>query len=76
MPTSRCCGRRTQEGGTTPGPREEYADRLADALTAYWSAVLAPLWDRITAIQDADIAHHTQAVAGEGLAAALSGTAP
>ncbi len=55
---------------------QEYADRLAAALVAYWSTVLAPLWDRVTAIQDADISHHTQAVAGEGLAAALSGMHP
>jgi DNA-binding transcriptional ArsR family regulator len=55
---------------------EEYADRLAAALGGYWQAVLAPVWDRVVAIEQADVAHHLQVVATDGLAAALAGLHP
>ena len=51
----------------------EYADRLAAALTGYWSALLEPVWERVLAIQDADVAHHVNVLAAEGLAATLPG---
>jgi DNA-binding transcriptional ArsR family regulator len=49
----------------------EYADRLAAGLVGYWSAVLAPMWDQVLAVQDADIAHHTRVLAADGIAEAL-----
>jgi DNA-binding transcriptional ArsR family regulator len=49
-----------------------YADRLAAALTGYWSALLEPVWERVVAIQDADVAHHVNVLAAEGLAATLT----
>ncbi len=49
----------------------EYAERLAAALTGYWSALLEPVWERVLAIQDADVAHHVNVLAAEGLAATL-----
>lgn len=45
---------------------------VADALVAYWDAVLAPLWDRARLATEADITHHAQAVGREGLAAAMN----
>lgn len=50
---------------------QDYLDRTADALQGWWAAVLEPLWDRIDAIQRADIAHHQSALAARGLAASL-----
>ena len=37
----------------------------------WWATVLEPLWDRIDAIQRADIAHHQSALATGGLAATM-----
>jgi DNA-binding transcriptional ArsR family regulator len=54
----------------------EYVDRLAAALTGYWSALLEPLWERVLAIQDADLAHHQNVLAAEGLAATLTAMHP
>lgn len=34
----------------------ELAERTAEAMAAYWLAVLEPLWDRLDAITGADIA--------------------
>ncbi|MDX6373608.1 MAG: hypothetical protein QOD98_2596 [Nocardioidaceae bacterium] len=50
---------------------QEYLDRTAAALQGWWAAVLEPLWDRIDAIQRADIAHHQSALAAGGLAATM-----
>jgi DNA-binding transcriptional ArsR family regulator len=50
---------------------QEYLDRTADALQGWWTTVLEPLWDRVDAIQRADIAHHQTALATRGLAATL-----
>jgi DNA-binding transcriptional ArsR family regulator len=54
----------------------EYAERLAAALTGFWDALLEPVWDRVAAIQDADVAHHVNVLAAEGLAATLLGMHP
>ena len=59
---------------TRPRPgwsREEYLDHTAAALQGWWAAVLEPLWDRVDAIQRADIAHHQSALATGGLAATM-----
>ncbi len=50
---------------------QDYLDRTADALQGWWAEVLEPLWDRIEAIQRADIAHHQSALAADGLAAVM-----
>ena len=50
---------------------QEYLDRTAAALQGWWAAVLEPLWDRVDAIQRADIAHHQAALATGGLAATM-----
>ena len=50
---------------------QEYLDRTAEALQSWWVAVLEPLWDRVDAIQRADIAHHQSALASGGLAATM-----
>ena len=50
---------------------QEYLDRTAEALQGWWAAVLEPLWDRVDAIQRADIAHHQTALATGGLAATM-----
>ena len=46
---------------------DEYLETTARALAGYWRSVLQPLWDRIQAIAEADIAHHRQRLASEGL---------
>ena len=50
---------------------QEYLDRTAEAMQGWWATVLEPLWDRIDAIQRADIAHHQSALATGGLAATM-----
>ena len=50
---------------------QEYLDHTAAALQGWWAAVLEPLWDRVDAIQRADIAHHQSALATGGLAATM-----
>lgn len=49
----------------------EFAERTAEAMAVYWSAVLEPLWDRIEAITGGDIAHRSVALASDGLERAL-----
>ncbi|MGW6198635.1 winged helix-turn-helix domain-containing protein [Kribbella sp. NPDC055110] len=49
----------------------EFAERTAEAMAAYWLAVLEPLWDRIEAITGADIAHRSVGLASDGLERAL-----
>lgn len=46
---------------------EEFLEAVTRALTGYWRAVLEPLWERVHNITQADIAHHRQLLAGEGL---------
>ena len=50
---------------------QKYLDHTAAALQGWWSAVLEPMWDRVDAIQRADIAHHQSALAAGGLAATM-----
>jgi DNA-binding transcriptional ArsR family regulator len=50
---------------------QDYLDRTADAMQGWWTTVLEPLWDRVDAIQRADIAHHQATLATRGLAATL-----
>jgi DNA-binding transcriptional ArsR family regulator len=54
-----------------PMSPQQYLDRTAEALQGWWATVLEPLWDRIDAIQRADIAHHQAILATRGLAATL-----
>jgi DNA-binding transcriptional ArsR family regulator len=49
----------------------EFAERTAEAMAAYWLAVLEPVWERIDAITGADIAHRSVALASDGLERAL-----
>ncbi|MEV5962852.1 winged helix-turn-helix domain-containing protein [Kribbella sp. NPDC051952] len=49
----------------------ELAERTAEAMAAYWLAVLEPLWGRIEAITGADIAHRSVGLASDGLERAL-----
>ncbi|MGG8409225.1 DUF5937 family protein, partial [Streptomyces sp. 12297] len=57
-----------------PGPlRPLYEDperelvRLADTLEAYWRAALAPVWPRIRALHEADLAHRSHLLTAGGL---------
>ena len=50
---------------------ELYAERTAEAMAGWWSALLEPLWERIDAIHRADIAHHQTVLAAHGLAATI-----
>jgi DNA-binding transcriptional ArsR family regulator len=55
--------------------RETTAEQLVDdtstALLGYWRHVLAPLWERITEITEADLARRSREVTSSGLAGAL-----
>ena len=50
---------------------DELLDQLAAALVGYHRAVLAPLWDRVVAITEADIAHRRTSMLEHGLGAAI-----
>ncbi|MBJ7357216.1 DUF5937 family protein [Nocardioides sp.] len=50
---------------------EEFVDRLTTALVGYHHAVLAPLWDRVVAITEADIAHRRASMLEHGLGVAI-----
>jgi len=50
---------------------EEFIDRLTAALIGYHEAVLEPLWDRVIAITEADIAHRRASMLEHGLGAAI-----
>lgn len=50
---------------------DEYVERVVTALVGYHQSVLAPLWDRVVAIAEADIAHHRVIALEHGLSAAL-----
>lgn len=47
--------------------------RVLAALETYWHAALAPRWDRMREVLEADIAHRGRAMARHGLGAMLSG---
>jgi DNA-binding transcriptional ArsR family regulator len=49
----------------------ELLERLSEALVGYHQAVLAPMWDRVVAITEADIAHRRAAMLEHGLGAAI-----
>jgi DNA-binding transcriptional ArsR family regulator len=51
----------------------EYVERLSLALGGYWEAVLAPMWERVEAVVDADIELRRTVLARDGLAAAIDG---
>lgn len=51
---------------------EALRHETASALLGYWDSALAPLWPRVRAITEADIAHRSAAVATLGLAHALN----
>ena len=56
-------------------PRE-YLDAPPTALQGWWAAVLEPLWDRVDAIQRADIAHHQSVLATARARRDHAGAAP
>ncbi|WP_394620701.1 DUF5937 family protein [Lentzea sp. JNUCC 0626] len=47
--------------------------RMLTALETYWHVALAPRWDRMRAVLEADIAHRGREMAQHGLATMLSG---
>jgi DNA-binding transcriptional ArsR family regulator len=56
-------------------PRGEAA-RLADVLEAYWTRALAPVWPRIRALLEADIAYRARRLAAGGPAQLYADLAP
>jgi DNA-binding transcriptional ArsR family regulator len=50
---------------------DEYADAVSLALAQYWSAVLRPMWDRVEAITQDDIARLSRDFARVGVAAGV-----
>jgi DNA-binding transcriptional ArsR family regulator len=50
----------------------EFVDRVAAALVGYHRAVLAPLWDRVIAITEADIAHRHASIVDHGIGLAMA----
>jgi DNA-binding transcriptional ArsR family regulator len=55
------------------GPPRRVLGRVVDAVRGYWQLALAPHWDRMHTILDADIAYRGKVMAEAGLAAMLSG---
>jgi DNA-binding MarR family transcriptional regulator len=55
---------------------DEFVESVATALVGYWTAVLEPLWGRIQAVTEADIAHHATGLAQEGFGSAIAGVHP
>lgn len=47
-------------------------DAVADALGDYWDATMAPLWGRLEALAQGDIAHRSQQVATDGVLATIA----
>jgi DNA-binding transcriptional ArsR family regulator len=41
-------------------------ERLAGQMAAYWERMIAPTWDRIVALLEADVAQHARALAAHG----------
>jgi len=64
---------RDAAGGWQAWTAVEFLHRVSDALVGFWQEVLAPIWNRITDITRADLAHRADVAAGQGLGAALSG---
>lgn len=62
----------TGAGASEPSARR-FLDRVCSALTGYFTEVLSPLWERVEAITDADVAHHSRRIARDGLAAGVAG---
>jgi DNA-binding transcriptional ArsR family regulator len=54
----------------------ELPERLASATRGFWDALLAPIWDRVVSIQDADVSHHVGLLAAGGLDAAFASVHP
>ncbi|WP_157063505.1 ArsR/SmtB family transcription factor [Luteipulveratus mongoliensis] len=52
---------------------QELRRAAAAAMHVYWTAVMAPLWGRLEALADADIAYRSSQLATEGLAATVGG---
>lgn len=52
------------------------ARRVAQALGAYWAAAIAPHWDQMRAVLDADIAYRAQQVTLGGISALLKDLHP
>jgi DNA-binding transcriptional ArsR family regulator len=50
---------------------DEYADAVSRALAGYWGAVLRPMWDRVEAITQDDIARLSRSFARVGVAAGV-----
>ena len=61
------------EAGAARMQPAEFLDRTCTALAGYWKAVLAPRWELVQAIVDADIEYQRRTLSREGLAAAISG---
>jgi DNA-binding transcriptional ArsR family regulator len=55
----------------TMGP-EEFLERLSCALIGYHRRVLAPLWDRVVAITEADIAHRHATIVEHGIGVTIT----
>lgn len=55
---------------------EKELGRLAGELTAYWQAVIEPVWPRLRALLDADLGHRAQELTGGGVAALLADLHP
>ncbi|MGH8777130.1 MAG: DUF5937 family protein [Jiangellaceae bacterium] len=52
------------------------ARRIAEALSAYWQAVMAPHWSRMRSVLDADITHRVSRLTTGGLNALLADLHP
>lgn len=52
------------------------ARRVAAALAAYWEAAIAPHWDQMRAVLEADIAHRARQAALGGISAAVNDLHP
>lgn len=52
------------------------ARRVAAALGAYWDAAIAPHWNRMRALLEADVAHHARHAALSGLSAMMNDLHP
>lgn len=51
---------------------DEFMDSVTRALLGYWEEVLAPLWERVDAIIDAEIQHYSKVIGSHGVAMALT----
>jgi hypothetical protein len=60
---------------TLRGPTARTRDRIADAVTAYWTAAFEGYWRRIRTVLLADVTHRGRILATAGLTGALAGLA-